>query len=167
MRQKIFGQNSKHYVWQTLGTDHHLAYAILTVKHGGGSIMLGGMLLSDRDRETGQDWGKDECSQTERYLNKTCSQELRWSSFGTSLWLSLSSGLALNPIEHLWIDLMMEVQSPHPIWQSLRGSARKNGINCPDPGVQSLSRLTQDDSKLQLLPKDLLQSAEIRVWIQL
>ncbi|KAF7667374.1 hypothetical protein LDENG_00066870 [Lucifuga dentata] len=35
-----------------------------------------------------------------------------------------------------------------------------NGINCPNPGVQSLWRCTQEDSQL---PKGLLQSTELRV----
>ncbi|XP_051273026.1 uncharacterized protein LOC127373008 [Dicentrarchus labrax] len=39
---ELFGVNAKRYVWRTPGTAHHLANAIPTGKHGGGSIMLWG-----------------------------------------------------------------------------------------------------------------------------
>ena len=38
----LFGQNSRHQVWQTLATAHHLGNTIAMVKYGGGGIMLSG-----------------------------------------------------------------------------------------------------------------------------
>ena len=63
---------------------------------------------------------------------------------GTSLWLSLS-----GPAKAQICGRRQFTDTSHPIRQSFRGSARKNGINCPNPDVQSLERLTQE---LYLLP---------------
>ncbi|KAG2462424.1 TCB1 transposase, partial [Polypterus senegalus] len=41
-KMKLFGLNSKRYVWRQPGTAHHLSSAVPTVKHSGGSIMLWG-----------------------------------------------------------------------------------------------------------------------------
>ena len=41
-KTKLFGLNAKQYVWRKPGTAHHPSNTILTVKHGGGSIMLWG-----------------------------------------------------------------------------------------------------------------------------
>ena len=41
---QLFGLNLKRHVWRKLGTTHHLANTIPTVKHGGGSFMLWGCL---------------------------------------------------------------------------------------------------------------------------
>ena len=37
---ELFGFNSQRHVWRKPGTTHHLPNTILTVRHGGGSIML-------------------------------------------------------------------------------------------------------------------------------
>ena len=42
MKIKLFGLNAKCYVWHKPSTAHHPSNAILTMKHGGGSIMLWG-----------------------------------------------------------------------------------------------------------------------------
>ena len=41
-KTELFGVNARHHVWRKPGTAHHQANTILTVKHGGGSIMLWG-----------------------------------------------------------------------------------------------------------------------------
>ena len=44
MRPKMFGLNAKHDVWWKTNTAHDPEHTILTVKHGGSSIMLWGCL---------------------------------------------------------------------------------------------------------------------------
>lgn len=39
---ELFGVNARRHVWRKPGTAHHQANTILTVTHGGGSIMLWG-----------------------------------------------------------------------------------------------------------------------------
>ena len=39
---ELFGLNAKRHIWRKPGTAHHLANTIPTVKHGWGSIILGG-----------------------------------------------------------------------------------------------------------------------------
>lgn len=39
---ELFGMDAKHYVWRKPGTAHNQTCTILTVKYGGGSIMLWG-----------------------------------------------------------------------------------------------------------------------------
>ncbi|KAF7654672.1 hypothetical protein LDENG_00066720 [Lucifuga dentata] len=60
---ELFGQNFKR-------TAHHLANTIPKVKHDGGSIMLWVLLLSSKDRETGQNCRKDECSRYREVLEE-------------------------------------------------------------------------------------------------
>ncbi|KAF7651789.1 hypothetical protein LDENG_00105310, partial [Lucifuga dentata] len=45
----------------------------------------------------------------------------------------------LNPTEHLWRDLKMAVHRRFPSnLTEFERICRKDGINCPNPGVQSL-----------------------------
>lgn len=64
--------------------------------------------------------------------NKTKLEQLRDKSLTVFEWPCQSQDL--NPREHLWRDLKMAVHRR----ESVRGSARKNGINFLNPGVQSL-----------------------------
>ena len=131
---------TKRHVWRKPGT-------IPTVKHGGVSIMRWGCFSATR--ETSQDRGKDEQSKVQRSLMKTCSRELRtsdWSKgspsnrtttlstqprhcrsgFGTSLGMSRTQTRP-NISGETWKLLCSNI--PHLTWQTLRGSAAKNGTN--------------------------------------
>ena len=48
MKIELFGLNAKCYIWRKLSTAHHPHNTILTVKHGGGSIMLWGCFSAAR-----------------------------------------------------------------------------------------------------------------------
>ncbi|KAK3513803.1 hypothetical protein QTP70_028878 [Hemibagrus guttatus] len=71
---KLVGLNGKRYVWEKPGTAHHLANAIPTVNHGGGSIMLWGYFLSGRNWKTSQDRGKDETAMYRDILDENLLQ---------------------------------------------------------------------------------------------
>ncbi|KAF7665750.1 hypothetical protein LDENG_00132460 [Lucifuga dentata] len=62
-------------------------------------------------------------------------EQLQDTSLTVLEWPSQNPGL--NPIEHLWRDLKMAIHRRFPSNLTER-SCRKNGINCSNPGVQSL-----------------------------
>lgn len=94
----LFGQNSKHYVSGAPGTAHHLPNTIPMVKRSHAM-----MRLSNRDRNTGQNWEQNQCIQIQKGLwRKPCNLRLvttvnwsiqlrkRYSGSGVGFWLSLS-----------------------------------------------------------------------------
>ena len=164
---ELFGFNSKRHVWRKPSTAHHLPNTIPTVKHGGGSIMLwgcfsvagtGGLvrvegklsgakyrdILHENLVQSAQDLrlGRRFTFQ-QRTMTLSTQPRQRRSGLGTTLWMSLSGpARALtwtqsNISGETW--KWLSTHGPHPTWQSLRGSAEKNGRKSSNPVVQSLS----------------------------
>ena len=100
------------------------------------------------------DWAKG--SPSNRTMTLSTQPRQCRSGLGTTLWMSLS-----GPARALtWTQSNISGETwkcaptgPHPTWQSLRGSAEKNGRKSPNPAVQSLSGHTQEDSKAVITAK--------------
>ena len=87
---------------------------------------------------------------------------LRGNSVNVLEWPSQSPDL--NLIEHhCWGDSPSD--SPYHNQTELERIDREEWQKIPNPGVQSLSRHTQEDLRLSALPKVLRLSTEYRVWI--
>jgi hypothetical protein len=86
------------------------------------------------------DWG--EGSPSNMTMTLSIQPRQRSSGIGTSLWMSLSGSVRArtctwsNISGEIWKQLCSD--SPHPSWQSLRGSEEKNGRNSLNTGVPSL-----------------------------
>ncbi|KAK3517972.1 hypothetical protein QTP70_028539 [Hemibagrus guttatus] len=104
---ELFGLNGKRHVWWKPGTAHHLANTILTVKHGGGSIMLWGCFSV---AETGRLVRIED--NDPKHTAKITKVWLRDNSVNVLEWPRQSPDL--NPIEHLWRDLKMVVNRRSP-----------------------------------------------------
>ena len=63
MKIELFDLDAKCYIWWKWSTAHHSSNTIPPMKHGGGSIMLWGMLFSGGHWETCKDRGNNELSQ--------------------------------------------------------------------------------------------------------
>ncbi|MGH0138838.1 UNVERIFIED_CONTAM: hypothetical protein FKN15_029095 [Acipenser sinensis] len=68
---ELSGLNAKRYVWRKPNTAHHPENTILTVKHGGGSIMLWGCFSASGPGKLVKIEGKMQQS-TEKSWRKTC-----------------------------------------------------------------------------------------------
>jgi hypothetical protein len=77
---ELFGLNAKCHIWKKLGTAHHLANTIPTVKHGGGNMLWGCFLAAGTGRLV-RIKGKMNSAKY-RVLMNTCTRALRISDCG-------------------------------------------------------------------------------------
>ena len=137
---ELFVLNAKCHVWRKPGTTHHLANTILTVKHGGGSIMLRGCfsaagtgtlvrikgqmngakyreILDENLLQSAQDlrlrrWFTFQQDNTPKHTAKTMQERLQDKSLNVLEWPSQSPDF--KPIEPLWRGLKLAVQQRSP-----------------------------------------------------
>lgn len=168
--KRPFGQNFKHYVWQTPGSTHNLDNTIPTVKCDG-SIMLW---------KSFSVWGTASLIRIEGWINEAACREVKKSLEGRrresgetvhlSAWQlpkahSQEKTVAtykqlcdrpwvaepnqdLNPTEHLWRDLSMTVHRypSHPVW--FARSCQKEWSKLPKTKCAKLVETHLRDSKL-------------------
>ena len=146
----ILSLNVKMYLWLKLYTvPFFVSGQTYKISKGGAKyrdILNENLVQSAQDLSLGRRFTFQQDNDT-KHTAKMTQEWLRDNSVNVLEWPSQSPNL--NPIKNsreTW--KWLSTDGPHPTWQSLRGTAEKNGRNSPNPGVQSLSHRTQEDSRL-------------------